>query len=97
MNRPPAGGLAPARPRCYRCHHAAGDDSALRTAAQQLLRAARRSMPGVDWAAQVVESDHGFFVVEVAVDNSGPLTTTILLDLGGSEQKILAQLNGREG
>jgi hypothetical protein len=73
------------------------DDSALRTAAQQLLRAARRSMPGVDWAAQVVESDHGFFVVEVAVDSSGPLTTTILLDLGGSEQKILAQLNGREG
>ena len=39
---------------------AAIDDSALRTAAQQLLAAARRSMPGVDWAAQVVESDHGF-------------------------------------
>jgi hypothetical protein len=39
---------------------AAIDDSALRTAAQLLLAAARRSMPGVDWAAQVVESDHGF-------------------------------------
>jgi hypothetical protein len=53
------------------------DDRALRTAAQQLLRAARLALPRVDWAAQVVESDHGFFVVEVALDSSGPLTTTI--------------------
>jgi hypothetical protein len=71
------------------------DDSALRTAAQQLLRAARRSMPGVDWAAQIVESEHGYFVVEVAVDADGPMQTTILLDLGGPEQTILAEVNER--
>jgi hypothetical protein len=53
-------------------------------------------VPGVNWAAQEFESDHWLFVVEVAVDSSGPLTTTILLDLGGPEQKVLAQLNGRD-
>jgi hypothetical protein len=52
-------------------------------------------MPGVAWAAQVVEREHGFFVVEVAVDADGPMQTTILLDLGGAEQKVLAQLDGR--
>jgi hypothetical protein len=72
------------------------DDTALRTAAQQLLRAARQAMPGVNWAAQVIESERGFFVVEIAVDSIGPITTTILLDLGGPEQKVLCQLNGRE-
>ena len=65
------------------------------TSGGQLLRAARHSLPGVDWAAQIVEREKAFFVVEVAVDSSGPLTTTILLDLGGPEQKVLAQINGR--
>ena len=49
-------------------------------------------MPGVEWAAQVVEREHGFFVLEVALDRDGPMTTTILLDLGGPKQTVLAEI-----
>jgi hypothetical protein len=66
------------------------DDSALRLAAQQLLRAARLQMAGVNWAAEIVEREKAFFVVEIAIDRDGPMATTLLLDLG-REQKILAE------
>jgi hypothetical protein len=71
------------------------DDTALRTAAMQLLRDARQHVPGVAFTAHAVERGNGaVFVVEVIVGRHGPERTAILLDMGGPEQQVLAQFDG---
>jgi hypothetical protein len=70
------------------------DDTALRAEAMKLLREAREHVPRAAWCAHTVEHGHGVFVVEVVIGPSGPTTTTILLDVGGPEQQILAQIDG---
>jgi hypothetical protein len=72
------------------------DDREFRAAAKRLLLVARRTVPAIDLAAQVVEKERGFLVLEVTLDRDGPLRSSILLDLGGPEQTVLHETNGRE-
>ena len=56
-------------------------------------------MPSVDLAAQVVERHprRFKFILELQLDAAGAAgSTNILLDDGGPEQKVLAQLKGRD-
>jgi hypothetical protein len=73
------------------------DDTALRTAAQQLLRAARAQVPAVLMATHVMERHPRQFslICEVIVDADGPKSTSIILDDGTDHQRVLAQFNGR--
>jgi hypothetical protein len=75
------------------------DDRELRAAAQKLLQEARQVVPRVALGLEAVErsSANAGLVVEVAIGRNGPMTVTLLLDLGGADQKILAQFpNGRD-
>ena len=65
------------------------DDSVLRMAAQQLLKAARKEIPIVNFATFAAEENRGTIL---AFGRDGPDVTTIVFDRGGSEQTVLLQI-----
>ena len=67
----------------------------LRLAAADLLAQAKRAVPQVHLGLHAVE--HGAsakLLIEIEVGRDGPVVTTLLLDTGGPEQKILHEQRG---
>jgi hypothetical protein len=67
------------------------NDSALRSAAADLIAAAKREVPAIGFALQAVERGLGTIAVEVSIGPAG-ITTMILFDDGGDREPVLMSL-----
>ena len=70
------------------------DDTALRTAARDLLKAAREEIPIINFAALACDEARGKLLVELCFDGAN-IVTSVLFDRGGAEQTVLLEIAGK--
>ena len=71
------------------------DDTALRAAASELLRAARLASPGVALAVHATEEEIGVIIIEIVFGPDGARSTAIVFDHSSyPEQKVLLSQAG---